>query len=150
MRFVWIGLDIAGLSHVINLDLPTNSRAYLHRAGRVERTGSYKDCQVYTLCFFPVQIKKLQRMANELQIPIQAMRFDHGKLVPHEETSITPLPRVVPVENHDNQVDIDLDEDLDQFEMSKEEMMEYMDEEDAYESGSDNELSDDYDSEELL
>ena len=33
------GLDIKGLTHVINYDTPTSSSAYLHRAGRTGRAG---------------------------------------------------------------------------------------------------------------
>jgi len=34
------GLDIQGLSHIINLDLPERPEAYLHRAGRTGRMGA--------------------------------------------------------------------------------------------------------------
>lgn len=33
------GLDIKGITHVINLDVPENSNDYLHRCGRVGRAG---------------------------------------------------------------------------------------------------------------
>jgi superfamily II DNA/RNA helicase len=32
--------DFPGLTHVINFDLPGSANVYLHRAGRVGRTGS--------------------------------------------------------------------------------------------------------------
>ena len=34
------GLDISGLTHIINLDLPEQPEAYLHRAGRTGRMGA--------------------------------------------------------------------------------------------------------------
>eukprot|EP00920_Eleutheroschizon_duboscqi_P041080 GHVT01098237.1.p1 GENE.GHVT01098237.1~~GHVT01098237.1.p1 ORF type:complete len:772 (-),score=149.66 GHVT01098237.1:15-2069(-) len=34
------GLDFPGLTHVVNFDLPTDSQHYLHRAGRVGRSGN--------------------------------------------------------------------------------------------------------------
>jgi superfamily II DNA/RNA helicase len=34
------GLDIAGLSHVINYDTPEDERAYVHRIGRTGRAGA--------------------------------------------------------------------------------------------------------------
>ena len=34
------GLDITGLTHVINLDMPEQAEAYLHRAGRTGRMGA--------------------------------------------------------------------------------------------------------------
>ena len=33
------GLDIAGLTHVVNLELPTDESHYVHRAGRCGRGG---------------------------------------------------------------------------------------------------------------
>lgn len=33
------GLDIAGVSHIFNLDIPENSKDYLHRVGRTARMG---------------------------------------------------------------------------------------------------------------
>jgi Superfamily II DNA and RNA helicases len=33
------GLDISDISHVISLDLPEDSNAYVHRAGRTGRAG---------------------------------------------------------------------------------------------------------------
>lgn len=35
------GLDIKGVTHVINLDIPEDSNDYLHRAGRVGRAGEF-------------------------------------------------------------------------------------------------------------
>ena len=35
------GLDIKGLTHIINLDIPEDSKNYLHRAGRVGRAGEH-------------------------------------------------------------------------------------------------------------
>ncbi|MFN8533418.1 MAG: DEAD/DEAH box helicase [Dehalococcoidia bacterium] len=35
------GLDIAGVSHVINYDIPEDSEAYVHRIGRTGRAGRY-------------------------------------------------------------------------------------------------------------
>jgi len=34
------GLDIAGISHIFNLDIPENSKDYLHRVGRTGRMGA--------------------------------------------------------------------------------------------------------------
>ena len=41
------GLDIAGLSHVFNFDVPTNAEDYVHRIGRTGRAG--KEGRAFTL-----------------------------------------------------------------------------------------------------
>ena len=33
------GLDIKNVSHIFNLDLPSDTKEYLHRVGRTSRTG---------------------------------------------------------------------------------------------------------------
>jgi superfamily II DNA/RNA helicase len=51
------GLDIAGLSHVFNFDVPTNPEDYVHRIGRTGRAG--KEGQAFTLAL-PEDEKYLQ------------------------------------------------------------------------------------------
>ena len=34
------GLNLPGVTHVFNLDVPTMSKAYLHRVGRTARAGA--------------------------------------------------------------------------------------------------------------
>jgi len=38
------GLDIEGVSHIFNLDLPEDHKEYLHRAGRTGRVGNSGNC----------------------------------------------------------------------------------------------------------
>jgi ATP-dependent RNA helicase RhlE len=42
------GLDVDGITHVINYDLPTESETYVHRIGRTARAGA--DGEAITLC----------------------------------------------------------------------------------------------------
>jgi len=51
------GLDIAGLSHVFNFDVPTNAEDYVHRIGRTGRAG--KEGRAFTLAL-PDDEKYLQ------------------------------------------------------------------------------------------
>jgi len=61
------GLDISGVSHVFNFDIPTQSKDYLHRVGRTSRAGS----QGYAVSLMTEQeIRLLKRYRNELGIAI--------------------------------------------------------------------------------
>ncbi len=51
------GIDITGLSHVFNYDLPDEPEAYIHRIGRTGRAGLYGDA--ISFCSID-EVKKLQ------------------------------------------------------------------------------------------
>ena len=59
------GLDIAGITHVIQFDLPGDADTYLHRSGRAGRFGNLG--QVVSI-LTPDQEFVLQRLANALQL----------------------------------------------------------------------------------
>ncbi len=77
------GLDIKGLTHVVQYDMPTEPNAYLHRSGRVGRTGHsipFERCAVVTLCTV-ADHKRLMNFQTELNISIQPVSIDHGRFV---------------------------------------------------------------------
>lgn len=78
------GLDVPECDLVVNLDLPTDSIHYCHRAGRTGRLG--RQGNVVTLCEQPevFVVRKLQR---QLGVPIQACDFTEGKLILKEDES---------------------------------------------------------------
>ena len=51
------GIDVPGVTHIINYDLPDEPEAYVHRIGRTGRNGA--DGIAITLCA-PDEIKKLR------------------------------------------------------------------------------------------
>ncbi len=72
------GLDIAGITHVVNLDAPSESRAYLHRVGRTARAGAAG--QAVTLLTEP-ETRLVARYEGELGIAMQPVRLREGRLV---------------------------------------------------------------------
>lgn len=76
------GLDIAGVSHVFNLDVPTLSKAYLHRVGRTARAGATGTA--ITL-LGQTELRLIDRFARELGIELQAVRLREGRVVAAEE-----------------------------------------------------------------
>jgi ATP-dependent RNA helicase DeaD len=75
------GMDLPGVTHVFNLDPPTQSQDYLHRAGRTGRAGA-AGCSV--LLLDPRETRLVSRYARELGIKLQPIRLERGAVVREE------------------------------------------------------------------
>ena len=74
------GLDIAGVSHIFNLDLPEDHKEYLHRAGRTGRQGMPGTCiSIVTEKEIPT-INKLEREFNIVISPAKIYKGVISKL----------------------------------------------------------------------
>ena len=67
------GLDIAGLSHVFNYDVPNNPEDYIHRIGRTGRAGL--SGKAFTLCS-EKEIKSLAIIEKLIKKSINVYKFD--------------------------------------------------------------------------
>ena len=66
------GLDIQGVSHVFNFDIPTRSKDYLHRVGRAGARG-------YAISLMTAQeVRLVIRYQRELDIALRAGRLYRG------------------------------------------------------------------------
>lgn len=82
------GLDIPGVTHIINLDIPENSTSYLHRAGRTGRGGkSGKVISISTMG----ERRYVNKCAKELGIKISFVQMREGKMVPENEVPKKPI-----------------------------------------------------------
>jgi ATP-dependent RNA helicase DeaD len=73
------GLDIKGISHIFNLDIPMNSKDYLHRAGRTGRAGN-KGCTVSIVT--PQEVRITRRYQRDLKITMTEITAKHGSITP--------------------------------------------------------------------
>ena len=73
------GLNILGVTHVFNLDVPTMSKAYLHRVGRTARAGA-KGTAVSLVT--ETEARLVRRYENELGITMQCIRVRDGRVSP--------------------------------------------------------------------
>jgi superfamily II DNA/RNA helicase len=73
------GLDIAGVTHILNLDAPAESKAYLHRVGRTARAGA--SGQAVTLVT-QGEVRLVRRYEKELGISMRHVRLREGRLTP--------------------------------------------------------------------
>ncbi len=72
------GLDISGVTHVFNLDAPTQSRDYLHRVGRTARAGAHGTA---VSLFTEAEKRLARRYATELGVNLQEVRLREGRVV---------------------------------------------------------------------
>ncbi len=72
------GLDIKGVTHIFNFDVPTLSKAYLHRVGRTGRAGA-KGLAV-TLAT-EIEARVVRRYQEELGILMQRVRMREGRVL---------------------------------------------------------------------
>ena len=72
------GLDVKGVTHVFNLDVPTMSKAYLHRVGRTGRAGE-KGTAVTLMT--EAEERLVRRYQEELGIEMQRVRMREGRVI---------------------------------------------------------------------
>jgi superfamily II DNA/RNA helicase len=70
------GIDVAGITHVVNFDAPGDRDSYVHRVGRTGRAGSRGTGISFVLAD---QADEVRRMARDLGL---AREFDHGHGAP--------------------------------------------------------------------
>ena len=86
------GLDIAGLSHVFNFDVPMSAEDYVHRIGRTGRAG--KSGRAFTIAAGKDDIKYIGSIEALIGKPIPPITLDKSK-VTNATTSAAPADAAV-------------------------------------------------------
>jgi len=73
------GLNIPGVTHIFNLDVPTMSNAYLHRVGRTGRAGAQG---MAISLVTEIEARLVRRYEQELGIVMQCVRVRDGHVSP--------------------------------------------------------------------
>lgn len=85
------GLDISGVTHVYNYDIPENAEAYIHRIGRTGRAGE----KGYTCLFVaPKDKHTLDLIQQEIKLKIPKRSLGHPKDNYKKPGSSTQPPKV--------------------------------------------------------
>lgn len=77
------GIDVPGISHVVNFDLPDEAESYVHRIGRTGRNGA--DGVAITLCD-PAESAKLRQVERiiRMKLPVAASWLDQPDPAPQK------------------------------------------------------------------
>jgi superfamily II DNA/RNA helicase len=73
------GLNIPGVTHIFNLDIPTMSKAYLHRVGRTARAGAHGTAVSLVT---EIEARLIRRYEQDLRISLQCIRLRNGEIHP--------------------------------------------------------------------
>lgn len=73
------GLDIPGVSHIFNLDAPSQSTAYIHRTGRTARAGAGGTA---VSLLTENETRLVRRYERELGLTMQEVRLREGRILP--------------------------------------------------------------------
>ena len=71
------GLDIPGLTHVVNLELPTDAKHYVHRAGRCGRAGVHG---TVVSIVPPGKTFVVSKLTSAVGVPLVPMSIEGGEL----------------------------------------------------------------------
>ena len=72
------GLDIQDITHIINLDFPSNANEYLHRAGRTAR-GTNTGCTISLVT--KKELAAVRVYEREFKISIEKRNLSYGELI---------------------------------------------------------------------
>ncbi len=88
------GIDIAGLSHVINYDMPMEPEAYVHRIGRTGRAG--RGGRAISFCCID-EIKQLGQVEKLIgkRLPLRESEWPMEVTTPSEPKQRPPKPETV-------------------------------------------------------
>lgn len=83
------GIDVPGISHVVNFDLPDEAESYVHRIGRTGRNGA--DGIALTLCD-PAEASKLRAVERVIRMRLPVLKDHTGEPDPRPEPRSEPRP----------------------------------------------------------
>ncbi|MEH7109284.1 MULTISPECIES: DEAD/DEAH box helicase [Bacillaceae] len=76
------GLDIQGITHVVQIDLPRDINQYIHRAGRTGRMGANG---IVISLVTEREERELKRYCRELKVPVHKRIFFKGQIAEEQQ-----------------------------------------------------------------
>ena len=86
------GIDVTGISHVINYDMPDTVDAYTHRIGRTGRAHHEGEAFTYVLQLDEPQVREVEKVLGARIERRRLDNFDYGTFSPDRQTGFHPAP----------------------------------------------------------
>lgn len=77
------GIDVDGISHVVNYDFPMQAEDYVHRIGRTGRANAVGDAISFVTPEDQGELRSLERFIGRGIVRKKAEGFDYNQVVPH-------------------------------------------------------------------
>jgi ATP-dependent RNA helicase RhlE len=87
------GIDVEGISHVVNFDIPNFPEDYIHRIGRTGRALATGDAITFVAHDEVDHLRRLERFTSKRHELKKFPGFDDRKISSQPETSEAPQPR---------------------------------------------------------
>jgi superfamily II DNA/RNA helicase len=101
------GLDIAGLSHVFNFDVPNHAEDYVHRIGRTGRAG--KSGRAFTIAASKDDHKYVGFIETLTGKPIPLVRIIDGKVIDTDASTVANAEKTVSKRVNDKAKGVEFD-----------------------------------------
>ena len=72
------GLDVEGISHIVNFDVPFSSDDYIHRAGRTARAGAAGEVMTFVSPVEEERLCAIEKTIGAVLPRVVLPNFDHG------------------------------------------------------------------------
>jgi superfamily II DNA/RNA helicase len=89
------GIDVAGISHIINYDIPDDPEVYVHRIGRTARMGAGGKAYTFVMPDQGAELTKVESMINMIIQPLKVEGFE-PRPPPEGRVSSAPVEPVKP------------------------------------------------------
>ena len=87
------GIDVDGISHVVNYDFPMHSEDYVHRIGRTGRAHAVGDAISFVTSEDQAALRSLERFIGRGIVRKRAEGFDYNMAAPPREDRVRGQPR---------------------------------------------------------
>jgi superfamily II DNA/RNA helicase len=84
------GIDVAGITHIVNYDFPTETEVYVHRIGRTARMGASGKAVTFVSRDEGQQLTEVEKL---IDAQIEEVRYEGFKPSPRPEQATAPPPK---------------------------------------------------------